>query len=177
MNRFLSSFTQGLKIFSGVIALAALILPTYQILAQIFYPAGMKSWIYEVFIYLLVWACLLTASTLTAEGRHIRVDSIFAVVKGATVRRIELFNTVVSLVFSAVILWYGFRITYDAWDIGERSVTSLQFPMWIYYAALPTSFFLTTVFYVIRLVRLSLGYHVPGLGTDQDAPLVEGAQL
>ncbi|SMH56462.1 TRAP transporter small permease [Mesorhizobium australicum] len=170
MNAYVAIAIRILNWIAGLLAFAALALPTYQIFAQVLYPPGMRPWIYEVFIYLLVWASLLTASTLAAEGKHIRVDSIFATLKGRPLRYVETLNVLISLTFCGAIAYYGYKITYDAWDIGERSVTSLQFPMWIYYAALPASFLIMSVFYAIRLAYLAAGRDVPGLEPEHAAP-------
>lgn len=174
MNVYIDLAVRVLKYLSGLLALAALALTTYQIFAQIFYPPGMRTWIYEVFIYLLVWALLLTAPALTAEGKHIRVDSLFPVLSKRSTLYVEIVGCLISLTFCVAITWYGYVITYDAWDIGERSVSSLRFPKWMYYAALPVSFFMMSVFYVIRLVMLISGRHVPGMGTEHSSSEDEG---
>jgi C4-dicarboxylate transporter DctQ subunit len=50
-------------------------------------------------------------------------------------------------------VWYGWRVVSTALLLDQRSSSDLQFPMWIYYAALPTGGALMLVRYVIRLVR------------------------
>lgn len=146
-----------MRVVCGLAALAALLLPTYQIFARLLFHEGMRSWIYEVFVYLLVWATLLSGSLLAADGRHIKVDILLASRSEGTRRKFEILTTLISLCFILAVTWYGYVITFDAWDLGERSLTSLRFPMWMYYAALPVSCFLMSVFYVLRLLSLIVG--------------------
>jgi C4-dicarboxylate transporter DctQ subunit len=42
--------------------------------------------------------------------------------------------------------------------LDERSSTGLEFPMWIYYAALPTGGGLMAVRYIMRLIRFLFFY-------------------
>ena len=51
-------------------------------------------------------------------------------------------------------IWYGWQIVATRLLIDERSASDLQFPMWIYYAALPAGGALMLVRYVIRLAGL-----------------------
>jgi C4-dicarboxylate transporter DctQ subunit len=50
--------------------------------------------------------------------------------------------------------WYGWKIVETARAIDEHSSSDLQFPMWIYYAALPTGGALMAIRYAIRLIGL-----------------------
>jgi C4-dicarboxylate transporter DctQ subunit len=50
-------------------------------------------------------------------------------------------------------VWYGWDVVGTALLLDQRSSTDLQFPIWIYYTALPTGGALMLVRYVIRLVR------------------------
>jgi TRAP-type C4-dicarboxylate transport system permease small subunit len=65
----------------------------------------------------------------------------------------ETFNCVVALVFCIGMVWYGYAIAESSWMLDEHSSTDFSFPMWIYYAALPTGGLLMTVRYAIRLYR------------------------
>jgi len=59
-------------------------------------------------------------------------------------------------VFCAALVWYGWQIVDTSWMIDETSSTDLQFPMWLYYLALPVGSALMLLRYVLRLVRFTL---------------------
>jgi C4-dicarboxylate transporter DctQ subunit len=65
-----------------------------------------------------------------------------------------VFNCVAAIVFCGALVWYGRQVVETAWQIDEHSASDLRFPMWIYYAALPTCGLLMLIRYVIRLVGL-----------------------
>ena len=80
-------------------------------------------------------------------------------------------------------LWYGIEIVQTSVQLDETSSTDFQFPMWIYYSALPAGGFLMTVRYVGRLLRYLLWFdpatmalgHIP----DHEMPtnLTQSAEL
>jgi C4-dicarboxylate transporter DctQ subunit len=66
----------------------------------------------------------------------------------------EIFNCIAAIVFCGALVWYGRQVVDIAWRIDEHSASDLRFPMWIYYAALPTGGLLMSIRYVIRLIGL-----------------------
>ena len=60
--------------------------------------------------------------------------------------------------FTGCLAWYGYQIVDTAQMLDERSSTDLQFPMWIYYSALPVGGALMCVRYVFRLLRFCFAY-------------------
>ena len=49
----------------------------------------------------------------------------------------EIVTCTLAIVFCALLAWFGFEVARDAWQLDERSLTPLAFPMWLYYASLP----------------------------------------
>jgi C4-dicarboxylate transporter DctQ subunit len=70
-------------------------------------------------------------------------------------RIVEIFNCLAAVVFCAALVWYGWQIVDTSLLIDETSSTDLQFPMWIYYLALPVGSALMLIRYVMRLVRFA----------------------
>src|SRR5262249_57753915 len=84
--------------------------------------------------------------------RHIRPDVLRNVVPAGVARRLEIFNCAAAVAFCCALTWYGWQIVETAKVIDEHSPSDLQFPMWIYYLALPTGGALIAVRYLIRLI-------------------------
>ena len=55
----------------------------------------------------------------------------------AAQRWVEMFNCLVAIAFTAGMVWYGWDVVDTALLLDQRSSSDLQFPMWIYYLALP----------------------------------------
>jgi C4-dicarboxylate transporter DctQ subunit len=57
------------------------------------------------------------------------------------------------MAFTFGMLWYGWQVVGTAILLDQTSSSDLQFPLWIYYLALPTGGALMLGRYAIRLVR------------------------
>lgn len=142
----------------GILGAAALVICLWQIVGRYISTKLALAWGEELSVYVIIWAALLTASSLVREDGHVRADLIVRLLKPERQRWIEVFNCAVAVVFCAGLAWYGYLVAYDAYDIGERSMTSLGFPMWVYYASLPATAALMFLRYVIRLYRYCFRY-------------------
>ncbi|WP_188577853.1 TRAP transporter small permease [Tistrella bauzanensis] len=154
MNRVLTLVEHELV---GVVATVAMLLATYQLLSRYLYPPASTHWIDEVVIYLIIWASCLSFSGLVAGNAHVRADLVLRMLPQRLQRRVEMVNTLAALALCGLLVWFGGRIVFDAWDIGETSISELQFPMWVYYLALPVAGGLMALRYLARLAGLVSG--------------------
>lgn len=138
----------------GVLGLAALAVALWQVVSRYFFPQGSISHAEEVIVYLMIWAIMIVSSQLVRTDSHVRPDLVLNVVPAGVARWLEVFNCVAAIVFCGALIWYGGQVVEIALRIDEHSASDLRFPMWIYYAALPTGGLLMLIRYVIRLVRL-----------------------
>lgn len=141
------------RLIVGILGALAMIVGLVQVLGRYFFPAHAISWAEEVIVYLVVWAVLLISSQLVRTDGHVRPDLVLRVLPPGVQRWMEVFNCLVALVFSFGMVWYGWQIVSVSWMIDERSSTALGFPMWLYYACLPTGGALMIVRYLARLYR------------------------
>jgi C4-dicarboxylate transporter DctQ subunit len=138
----------------GFLGAAALCVGTYQIVARYLLPGRLAAgWTDETVVYLVVWAIFIIASQLVRNDGHVRPDVLLRVLPPQGQRFVEILNCLVALGFCIGLLWYGGAVAYDSWDIGEKSSTGMEFPMWLYYGALPVGAGLMSVRYAIRLWR------------------------
>ena len=61
------------------------------------------------------------------------------------------------LTISLVLGWYAYLVTYETWDFGDVSTTTLRFPLWIYAAALPLGMGLMAIRYAMRVAATLSG--------------------
>jgi C4-dicarboxylate transporter DctQ subunit len=137
----------------GILGALAMIVGLVQVLGRYFFPSLAISSAEEVIVYLVVWGVMIVSSQLVRTDGHVRPDLVLRLVPAEGQRWMEAFNCVVALAFCGGMVWYGWLIVDTSLMLDERSSSGLQFPMWIYYAALPTGGLLMTVRYLIRLYR------------------------
>lgn len=140
----------------GLLGLCALVVGLWQVIGRYVDPARAISYAEEVIVYLIVWAIMIVSSQLVRTDGHVRPDLVLRLLPPRALRWVETFNCLAAIVFMAGLVWYGWEIVDTALLIDERSSSDLQFPMWIYYLALPVGSGLMLVRYVLRLVRLIL---------------------
>lgn len=135
---------------TGLIGLASLLLYFYQIVSTWLFHAYSIPWFAEVAVYALTWAMFVAAGEIVAGDGHIRADFLISHMSSEAQRRCELVNCTFGIGFSALMLWYGWVLTQDAWVWDDRSPTGLAFPLWLYYSAAPIGGALMLYRYVER---------------------------
>jgi len=142
------------RLFVGIIGAIALLMYTYQIISLWLFRTYGITWFAEVAVYMLVWAMFVGVSELVRVDSHIRADFLISHLSVRTQRWFELVNCLVGIVFAAGLIWYGWQMTFDAFDLDERSPTGLAFPLWIYYSAAPVG----GAFLLLRYVQRFWAY-------------------
>ncbi len=142
----------------GLLGACALIVGMVQIIGRYVAPAHAIGWAEEVIVYLMIWAIMITSSQLARTDGHVRPDLVLRVLRPQAQRVLEVFNCLIALAFCAGMVWYGWEIVDTSLMLDERSSTGLEFPMWIYYLALPTGGALMFVRYTMRIVRFLFFY-------------------
>ena len=142
----------------GLLGLTALGFGVVQVVGRYVAPHHAIAYAEELIVYLVVWAIMISSSQLVLRDGHVRSDLIVRLVPASKQRWLEVFNCVVALAFVAGLWWYGRQVVETALLLDERSSSDLQFPKWIYYAALPSAGVLMTVRYFLRLLKLVFFY-------------------
>ena len=154
----------------GLLGLAAMIIGLVQVVGRYVAPLYAISWAEEVIVYLIIWGIMLAASQLVRTDSHVRPDLVLRAVPPRFQRWMEVVNCLAALSFCIGLAWYGWSIVETSWQLDERSSSDLQFPMWLYSAAVPTGATLMTGRYLIRLYRYLFAFdpatmtvgHIPG---------------
>ncbi len=157
------------RLLIGLLGAFALAIAVIQVAGRYLDPADAITWAEEVIVYVAVWAVMLAASELVHRDGHVRPDLVLRLLKPGVQRWVEMFNCLVAIAFTSGMVWYGWQVVATALLLDQRSSTDLQFPIWIYYMALPTGGALMLARYIIRLVRyafffdprkMSVGQHI-----------------
>jgi C4-dicarboxylate transporter DctQ subunit len=150
----------------GVFSAIALMLVCYEVVVRYFFPRYLTDWGSEVVIYLVVWAMLIAGSALVFDGRHIRADLVVRMLPFKAQWLLELINLTVGFLYCGIVSYYAVQVVLFARQLDERSESSLQFPLWIFYIALPLGFGLMSVRYFIRIYRFLFHFDPTMIGPE-----------
>ena len=145
-----SAWTRFEELLVGGLALAALLVCSYNVFVRYFLPRLTLEAADEVQVYLVIWAVFLALGLVTAADRHVRADLFVAMFAPGFRRWVSIFGELLGLAFALLLLGYGTAVTWQTWSYGDLSTTSLRFPLWIYSAALPVGALLMAVAYAKR---------------------------
>jgi C4-dicarboxylate transporter, DctQ subunit len=141
------------RVLIGLFGLAALAVACYGIATRYLDPRLAVDWGDEVVVYCIVWAVFLVSSQLAQTDGHVRPDLVLRLLPPRGQRFLEILNCIAALAFCLGLTYLGIEIAQTSLDLDERSISALQFPMWLYYAALPVGSLLMVLRYAIRLWR------------------------
>ena len=142
---------------TGLLALAAALLTVSESVLRYVAPMRLPDWGAEVTVYLVGWAVMLSASRLIRERMHVSVEMLAEQLPERSQTALRLFTCLFGLVVAGSIAWAGWLMVDFALMLGERSDSSIRFPMWAYYAAIPVGFVLSSVTYLWQAVMIATG--------------------
>ncbi len=113
-------------------------------------PSVQLNWVFEICVFMLVWAVLLGVARIERRAQHIRVDFLYNKFGPRGQLATELFALVFAMGVAGFFIYSGNFVVQDAilWD--ERSETTLRTPFWLLYAALPVAFVVHLLFIIER---------------------------
>ena len=88
---------------------------------------------------------------------HVSVEMLAERLPERTQSALRLFTCLFGLVVAGCIAWAGWLMVDFALMLGERSDSSIRFPMWAYYAAIPVGFALSAATYLWQAVMIATG--------------------
>ena len=151
--RFMAAWDWVERTLVGLLGATALAIAAIQVFGRYIDPANAITWAEEVIVYIAVWAVMIVGSQLVRNDGHVRPDLVLRIMPPGAQRWVEMGNCLVAIAFTGGMVWYGWDVVSSAILLDQRSSSDLQFPLWIYYTALPTGGGLMLLRYIIRLVR------------------------
>ncbi len=124
--RILEIWTRVETVLIGLAILAALAIFLGGGLVRILAPAYAVDWAVEVALYFIIWATVLSGSSLVAEGRHIRTEIVVANLPPRAANLLGWAMTALSTGFIVAMLVYGWQAFQFALLLDERSASSLR---------------------------------------------------
>lgn len=123
----------------------------FSVFARYTIPSLQPQWVFEVCVFLLVWAILLGVARIEKRAEHIRVDFLYNMLGPQLKIAAELLALVFGVAVAILFIYSGWIVVQDAmlWD--ERTESSLRLPFWIFYASLAVSFSIHLIFIIDRM--------------------------
>lgn len=137
----------------GGLALVALLSALYGMLARYLVPELSSDWAEEITIYALLWSIWLASARLVVADAHVKSELLSRFAGARLTRMMTVVHAALGFGFCAVIAWFGLDVVRLAVALGERSDSSLQFPMAFYYLSMPVGLALMALGYGTRLVH------------------------
>lgn len=148
MQKLLETWGRIERFIVGLFTFAAAMITLYSAFMRYVMKAA-PEWSEEVAIYLIVYAVYIVSSTLQEERGHVGATFFIELFPVPVRRWVEIMTNIIGFIFALIIVYYGVYIVHATYSMGEVSETSLRFPLWISYAAVPVGIALLA----LRLIR------------------------
>ena len=111
------------------------------------------TWAAELTNYHFIWAALFGAAYGFKQGAHISVSLIIEKFPPAVTKGFLMFANLVSIIYLALISYFGYQLVLMLVDFGEMSI-DLEIPLWIPHLVLPIAFALAAYRSAEKLVEI-----------------------
>lgn len=157
IDRFFCGLDTLIGWATAFILAVAYALSMFGLIERYAFEGSGTDWIFEVVVFGIVWAILLSVARIEHRRAHIRMDIVWRRFDHRGKVRAEFASLLLGLAFSGFLAISGWFVIQDAvmWD--ERTDSSLRLPFWIYYMSLSTSLTLHVLFILHRLSLLFRG--------------------
>ena len=153
MGKFLRIWNSTEKSIAGLLGLITIGLAfTNTILRYVFKYS--PEWMEEIIVYLIIWAAFIVASTLVEEKRHVGTTFLVERLPPKMHRLVALVSSFLALGFCTLVLYLGYTIVHIAYVSDERSLTTMRYPLWVFYLSLPVGLSLMAARYGKQIYRL-----------------------
>ena len=155
------------KLVVGSLMLASVFIVLYAVFMRYVMEAA-PEWATELVIYMIIWAVYIVCSTLAEERGHVGATFVVDMLPGRIRRWIEVGITVLGLVFTVAIAYFGYIIVDLALTSGEVSESTLRFPMWFAYLTVPVGMTLLFFRFLKRLWFLLTRFNPESFGLGHE---------
>lgn len=119
-------------------------------------------WLLEVVEYALFVVTFMVAPAVLHQGAHVRVDVVVLSLPASAARVVNMVADLVGLGATALLCWYGWRVTQAAFARGELVFKELVIPEWWLLMFVPLGSALLAVEFARRLVAPDVSEVGPG---------------
>jgi len=130
---------------------------------------GSTVWQTDYVTFALVGATLIGSPYVLLLKGHVNVDLLPHFLSHPQRAVLAYCSSLMGLIFSGVLAYYGFELFYEAYEGGWETDTVWELPLWIPYLAMPIGIGLLTLQYVADIMALITGREMP-FAMDERTP-------
>jgi C4-dicarboxylate transporter DctQ subunit len=152
----------------AMLAAVALGLACVAMTARYLLPGVTLDWTFELTIFATIWATFLAAARTAAQGGHVRVDTLLSALPASARLALIALAGLAGVALALFLLVSGWIVVEEAarWD--ERTTSTLQLPLWIYYLSLPVGAGLLAFHIAVHTWRVLHGVEVDSLSRPEE---------
>jgi TRAP-type C4-dicarboxylate transport system permease small subunit len=178
MDRILDKILAILAVLSGLLLLFITFAIFYTIVARFLDIPG-PIWAVQFTEYALLWMTLLGTAWVLKQRRHVSVDLLTSRLSAQTKLYFNLAHSVMGVVVSGVLCWYGTVVTWGQYQRGVMDIQVVDMPKYLILIIIPIGFlFLIGQFFRKFLTDLKRVKDLPGpISTGVDSPGRNGPEV
>lgn len=141
---------------SGALLLILGLIIFVEVVLRYFFNAP-TAWVFEYSIYLVMGATFLILANTIRSDNLIRVELLLRFYPPRMLRALEIFVSVIGIIFSGVLLWKGLEMAIHSYTLERVSTTIMRTPLYIPQSLIPLGGLLLTLQFLRRLAHQILG--------------------
>lgn len=154
MEQLRATLNKILNVFAGVSFLGMVALTCWQVFTR-YILENPSSWSEELVSYLFAWMALFGAAIVTGERGHMNIPILVDKMGDGAKKALHIFQEIIALLFSAVILVYG-GIQITTLAMGQMT-SSLGVPIGVFYVVLPVAGVLNVAYSLLNIIGIANG--------------------
>lgn len=163
MNAFVTwvwRISRGCGVIAAALLLAAVLAVCHLVFVR--YVLNQSAiWQHEFVTFSVIGATFIGSPYVLLKRGHVNVD-LLPLYLGPTGRfLLALFASAASLLFCALVAYYGFFFWWESWINNWRAETVWAPPLWVPYASVPIGMGLLSLQYVADILAILLGRDMP----------------
>lgn len=150
----IEQLVHGLAWIAALLFALTGIMLSYEVAARYFFIAP-TIWAAELSQMALIWGSLIGMPWMLSARRHITVTAITSIMPSGIRRILELIAMFVVLVFSLIVMIWGWEIFYDSFVRGRTTGSLMNLPIWIVELSVPVGFALLSMQAIIEFIKVA----------------------
>jgi C4-dicarboxylate transporter DctM subunit len=144
---------RGAGLLGGSLILLTALFTTYEVVMRYFFQSP-TTWVMEISIYVTLGGTFLSLAYVLWEKAHVKVDFVTNCLSPRTALVLEIFTSLLAILYCAVMAWEGGKMALTSFLRGEVSPTVLNVPVFIPQFFIPLGSFLLTVQFIRILKKI-----------------------
>ena len=142
--------------FGWVAASVMLVTTCYDVFMRYIF-AKPTSWAIELNAVLLVYMGFICAAELVRRGQHIDMSILTNHMSKRTQRRVDVFVSVLVILFCAVLVWMGGKAALSTYKYGMYMAGEFRMPLWVIYIVIPLGSLFVGLEYLLHIIETKNG--------------------